>query len=288
VTIHRLERMFPAELEARVAAQPLLLLPIGTIEWHSHHLPVGLDGLVATGLCERLAQATGGVLAPTTWWAVGGVPFPWTVDLPPSLIEPLLAAGFAQFGAMGFRVIVAWTGHFGRDQTAALKRAAATAMADGTLLVLPLTPYDLVSERWTGDHAGIGEASLLWALDEELVRLDAVQADAPLPGVIGDDPRGAASRALGEELIALMVERASALACRLLEASPVERAAFAAAVQASADVLGAINALRATGPASAVPPLMTPTWLAHCQAFSAGDFDAARAHATRRLDDLWA
>ncbi|MGL4651386.1 MAG: creatininase family protein, partial [Caldilineaceae bacterium] len=169
--VSRLEQMFPVDLEGQIARCPLLVLPIGTIEWHSHHLPVGLDGLVAEGIAARLAEATDGVLAPTSYWAVGGVPFPWTLNLPATLIEPLLVEGFNQMGAMGFRLIVALTGHFGRDHTAALKRAACTAMANGVLTVLPLTPYELISDQYSGDHAGPGEASMLAALHPTLVRL---------------------------------------------------------------------------------------------------------------------
>lgn len=288
MTIQRLERMFPAELEAQIQARPLLVLPVGTIEWHSHHLPVGLDGLVAEGVAARIAQTTGGVLAPTSYWAVGGVPFPWTLSLPAALIEPLLVAGFAQLGAMGFRLIVAFTGHFGRDHTAMLKRAAGAVMQAGSLTVLPLTPYELISEQYTGDHAGPGEASMLAALHADLVRLDAVAPDAPLPGVIGDDPRGRASAAWGEALIGDLVARAAALSHRLLAAEPVERDAYRSAMQASAAVLDAINDLRAQQPPVPVPPLMTPLWLAHCTAFAAGDWAAMHSAAQQRLADLWA
>lgn len=54
----------------------------------------------------------------------GGAPYPYTIKLPTSMIGPLLAALFNQFGAMGFRVMVAFTGHFGIEQTLILKQAA--------------------------------------------------------------------------------------------------------------------------------------------------------------------
>jgi len=287
VTLHRLESMFPAELEAQRRARPLLVMPVGTIEWHSHHLPVGLDGLVGAGVAERIAEAAGAVLAPTTWWAVGGVPYPWTLNLPATLIEPLLTALFEQFGAMGFRVIVAFTGHFGRDHTAALKRAACAAMDRSPVTILPLTPYELITEQYTGDHAGPGEASMLWALDPDLVRLDAVPPSDPLPGVIGDDPRGRASQAWGEALVSALATRAAGLAELLLAAADTERATYLAALRASAAVFDAINQLRSAQPPVPVPPLMTPSWLAFCQAFAAADFAAARTHAEQRLTNLW-
>ena len=42
-----LTELFPDEIAAALERAPILLLPLGTIEWHSHHLPLGLDGLVA-------------------------------------------------------------------------------------------------------------------------------------------------------------------------------------------------------------------------------------------------
>ena len=117
-----MSELFPDQIEARLVERPVLVLPIGTIEWHSHHLPVGLDGLVAAGLAHDIADRSDAVLAPVSYWAVGGVPYPYTLNLPVAVIEPLLVAVFEQFAAMGFRVLVAFTGHFGLDQTLALKR----------------------------------------------------------------------------------------------------------------------------------------------------------------------
>ena len=288
MTAYRMERLFPADMAARLAAQPVLVLPIGTLEWHSHHLPLGLDGLVAQGVCDRIADMCDAVLAPTTYWAVGGVPFPYTLDLPGELVEPLLASVFAQFGAMGFRVLVAFTGHFGLNHTLALKRAAWTAMQTSGVTVLPLTEYDPVTDLYQGDHAGPGETSLLWALEPGLVRLDAVPAGAPLEGVIGEDPRGRASRAEGESLCDAIATRTAAAVTAMLAAPATARTEYIAAIYAAVRVLEALHGLRATLPKAAVPPLQTPAYLAHCQALMAGDFVSAREHAERKLADLTA
>src|SRR4051812_48315207 len=102
MSIYRMETLFPDELQARLDTCPVLVLPFGTIEWHSHHLPLGLDGLVAQGLAARVADGVDGVLAPVSYWGAGGVPYPYTLNLPGSIIEPLLDAVFEQFAAMGF------------------------------------------------------------------------------------------------------------------------------------------------------------------------------------------
>jgi len=71
----RLEELFPAELETYLTETPALLIPLGTIEWHGHHLPLGLDVLKADALADAAAEGCGAVVAPPIWLAAGGVPF---------------------------------------------------------------------------------------------------------------------------------------------------------------------------------------------------------------------
>ncbi len=293
MTVYRLETLFPDELTARLRACPILVLPFGTIEWHSYHLPLGLDGLIAEAVGERIADAADAVLCPVSYWAVGGVPYPHTLNLPIAVIEPLLTAVFEQFGAMGFRVIAAFTGHFGLDQTLALKRAALHVMRRSPVTILPLTEYDLTTDSgYLGDHAGVGETSLLWALQPDLVRLDAVPHNQALDGVIGPDPRGgdghnAASVETGAELLAVIVRRAADFALRLLnETDTLQRSAYIEALAAGVRALEKTAQQRAVLPKKDVPSITTAAYLAFCQALQRGDYRAAQAHAERKFADL--
>jgi creatinine amidohydrolase len=287
MAIYRLETLFPNQLQARLEACPLLVLPVGTIEWHSHHLPLGLDGLVAEAICEQTADAVDGVLAPVSYWAVGGVPYPYTLKLPAEVIEPLLVAAFEQFGAMGFRVIVAFTGHFGLDHTLTMKRAALAVMERSPVTILAVTPYDLVTDIYQGDHAGTGETSTLWALRPELVQLDAVPPETPLDGIIGPDPRPDASAEKGQEIIKTTVTRTAEVALKLLQhTSALERQDYIEAVRAGVNVLARTSQQRRMLPKREVPSISTPAYLAHCQAIYQGDYRAARSHAERKFADL--
>lgn len=283
----RLEEMFPSELDRCLAERPLLVMSFGTIEWHSHHLPVGLDGLVANAICERIAERAEAVLAPVSYWAVGGVPYPYTLNLPPALIEPLIVALFEQFGAMGFRVITAFTGHFGLEQTLTLKRAALAVMQRSPVTILPLTEYDLVTDLYLGDHAATGETSLLWALYPELVRLESVPAEMPLDGIIGQDPRTTATAANGHSLLETIVQRSVELSTRiLLQTNALQRIELIEAFRANIRVLEKTVQQRQILPKQAVPPVTTPAYVAFCQALFQGDYRAARAHAERKLASL--
>lgn len=287
MTAYALETLFPREIEARLAENPILVLPFGTIEWHSHHLPVGLDGIVGARLGREIAERADAVLAPTSYWAVGGVPFPHTLNLPIGLVEPLIETVYAQFTGMGFKVVVGFTGHFGLEQTLALKRAALAVMRRSEATILPLTEYDPVTDLYTGDHAGIGEASLLWAERPDLVRLDAVGPAEKLDGVIGEDPRGKASLAYGEQLAAAIGERSAATARRVLaEIGTPKRAAYLAALTAGVEALELTQTLRGRLPKSSVPPIATPDYLDHCAALVAGDYERAETLARAKVESL--
>jgi creatinine amidohydrolase len=60
----QLELLRPHEIRDRLAERAVVYLPLGTIEWHSEHLPVGLDALTAHGVCLRAAALDGGVVYP--------------------------------------------------------------------------------------------------------------------------------------------------------------------------------------------------------------------------------
>lgn len=283
-----LARLHPDELEALLQDVPVAVLPIGTLEWHSHHLPIGLDGIVAEAVGVGVAARLGAALLPTSYWAVGGVPYPFTFRLSPGVVEPLLVAGFETLAEMGFRVVVAFTGHFGLDHTLTLKRAALAVMRRSPVTILAATEYDLVTESYRGDHAGAGETSLLWHLAPELVRTDRLDAEsAALDGVQGEDPRGAADPERGRELFERIVQRTASVAARLLRATPpVARADYVEAVAAAVRVLERTAADRAQRPKSEVPPVTTPAYLDHCRAMARGDYREAREHAERKLADL--
>ena len=76
----RYQEMRPDQLARLVQRSPIAFWPLGLIEHHGWHLPVGLDGLKAEHLCIRVAEVTGGVLFPTMWWGTGGGhgDFMWT------------------------------------------------------------------------------------------------------------------------------------------------------------------------------------------------------------------
>jgi len=62
------ERLRPAQIAERRAAFPVAYLPIGTIEWHGEHNPVGLDTLKIHGLMIECADRIGGLVFPPLYY----------------------------------------------------------------------------------------------------------------------------------------------------------------------------------------------------------------------------
>ena len=52
------------EFRERLAAAPIAYLPLGTLEWHGEHLPIGADGIQSQGFFCRLAGRAGGIVLP--------------------------------------------------------------------------------------------------------------------------------------------------------------------------------------------------------------------------------
>ena len=76
----------PTEFRQRLAQAPIAYLPLGTLEWHGEHLPLGSDGLQSEGFMTRLAERVGGIVLPMLFL---GPDFKQdTSDLKSLLVEP--------------------------------------------------------------------------------------------------------------------------------------------------------------------------------------------------------
>ena len=58
------EELCPAEFQDRLQACPVAYLPLGTLEWHGPHLPLGADGIQSQELFIRTAERIGGIVLP--------------------------------------------------------------------------------------------------------------------------------------------------------------------------------------------------------------------------------
>ena len=229
------EELTPTEFRQRLKEAPIAYLPLGTLEWHGEHLPLGSDGLQAKHFFEILAREVGGIVQPMLSLGPDGMEevdgfeyygmdrgnyikgaryqYPrqqlagsayWVSD---STFYDIINAILKQLARAGFKIVVAH-GHgpstvFVRDHAAEFEEKYAIKI---------LNCWGYRDEEGLGimvDHAAMNETSLVLALRPELVHMEYLPQDTtqwPV-GVGGKDPRLHASADLGRQAISIQKDR---------------------------------------------------------------------------------
>jgi len=193
----RYEFMRPDQIIAAREQAPVAFVPLGPLEWHALHLPIGTDMLHAYTLALHLAQEFGGVVIPPLPLGSETVLEPDRVrdrgfrgdekivgmDFP-GLALPSLYIEESAFGSIvhevvralkrqGFRLIVIVNGHGGKYHLVQLDRIAAEESDPGQVVVLHAFPVD-PQVLPGGGHAEKYETSLIKVVYPETVDLAAL------------------------------------------------------------------------------------------------------------------
>ena len=168
------------EIEAFLKNHSTLYVPVGAMEQHGPHAPIGTDIFLPQEIARRVCVQRGGALvAPPLTYTLSYPHRGFTSEFSLS-IETFMAVvrDLAQsFAKTGFKRIVFLNGHY--DNTYALAYACAQVaekLPAGTR-AFPfnywdgLTPeqFGVMSEGGKGMHAGEAESSMLLAIDPTLV-----------------------------------------------------------------------------------------------------------------------
>jgi creatinine amidohydrolase len=247
----------PTDFRQRISEAPIAYLPLGTLEWHGEHLPLGSDGLQSFEFMKLLAREAGGIvlpmlfLGPDSVRVIDGETY-YGMDhflnqegrkeyyqeqqldgscywVPDELFKSILENSIQQLARAGFKIIVAH-GHGPSTQTV----LRYWEEWEETYDVLIYTAwawnvrgeYDKKASDLAGegigimtDHAARNETSLMMYFYPELVRMDLLPTDtASWPmGVWGVDPRTYASSELGKEAVDYHLERMKEILEKALE-----------------------------------------------------------------------
>ena len=194
--------MRPDELASALADGSPMVLPIGALEWHGPHLPLGLDGLVAEAFSRQLADRANGVVLPTFYTPITTLPHPYSLQMRTSTMQAVLDETIAGLQHAGATRVCLVTGHYAQGHSVELSRAAIRAMNRfGGFLVFAASPLEPLGDEHLLDHAARFEVSQLLAIRPELVRLDLLESlDPRRSAVLGEDP-STASAEEGRELM---------------------------------------------------------------------------------------
>ncbi|WP_254876830.1 creatininase family protein [Verrucosispora sp. NA02020] len=182
------------ELAAVAAAADFAVLPVGAVEWHGPHLPLGTDLILAEGFAAE-SGATGdgprGVLFPAVPYAAcpGQTrPWPGTVAIRPEIAVGYLADVIEGIVAAGFPRLLIVNGHDANMSTARAamewvsgRRQASLLLVNWFQLVTPAETTQIYGELPARGHGGAYETSGVLGFDPDAVRLDAVEDLPPKP-----------------------------------------------------------------------------------------------------------
>jgi creatinine amidohydrolase len=232
------EELTPPEFSARLANCPVAYLPLGTIEWHSNHLPLGSDGLQSQEFFKRLATEAGGIVLPMLFIGpdgydtlIGGKEY-YGMDcgkvfssqctyeiqqltgsaywVPDSTFDIMMNGIMKQLSRAGFKIVVAHghgpsTGYIGKHTREFKDRY--------NLTVLNCWGNDSADLCLQCDHAGANETSIMMYVRPGLVEMRNLPQDTtiwPL-GMLGNDPRTHASRKYGKAIVDFEIHKMAAV-----------------------------------------------------------------------------
>jgi creatinine amidohydrolase len=176
-------------------ARTVAVLPVGAIEAHGPHLPLGTDVVIAeamarSGAARIESQDLSAVLLPPLPFTAApfGAGFAGTLSIAPATVTALLLDLARELTRHGFAALAIANAHLDPAHLAALAEAAARARAER---LLPVACPDLSRRPWAprlteefrsgACHAGRFEGSIVLAARPDLVREPARRGLAPNP-----------------------------------------------------------------------------------------------------------
>jgi len=221
------EEMLPHELAAALEEFPVAYVPVGSLEWHGRHLPLGNDAMKAHAICVCAAQKSGGVVVPPTFWGHMGHWKPGChPGLSPEVVDKLYTQIYEGLVTVGFKVVIGVTGHDVNQQVESLQKGADALAAGGNAAGFAMMEGSLhPDDPDVGmDHAAKWETSYMMFFRPELVDMariaeedlesDEGRAEA---GIGGLDPREHASAKVGETAVEKMADAIGRKAQQLLD-----------------------------------------------------------------------
>ncbi|MGB9759624.1 MAG: creatininase family protein [Thermoproteota archaeon] len=156
------------------------ILPIGTIEPHGTHLPLGTDAIIPEELSLKIAEKTDSIVLPTIYYGVTDslYGYPGSIRIEPEILENLIYDVMKSMIFNGFKEAVVMNGHGGSKQMLAIERACQRIWSDYRTPIIVINWWILarenkITEKYfnkEGGHAATDETSMIMAIDKKLVK----------------------------------------------------------------------------------------------------------------------
>lgn len=176
------------ELDRLIDTDPIVIIPVGSVEQHGPHLPVGVDSIIATEIAYRVAcrisTSYSMIVTPTIWAGLAEHHMGHGGTLTLSLDTFMANIGDICYSLdrRGVRRIVLLNGHGGNS-------AALVALSDKlgsrlSAIVASVTYFELAAKQMgklldhqdSLEHACEVETSIMLAIRPDLVDMDALKS----------------------------------------------------------------------------------------------------------------
>lgn len=167
--------VYARDEEVRVAirndARIKAILPIGSLEQHGKHLPLGTDSIIAEHIAARVAERINAMLLPCIGYGISYEHEPlFNVSISAQTLCMLVEDLCRSLAENGVRRIIILNAHYGNEHALlSCVKELAKKYKDKGMLICSIT-YSLFLEE--PDHAGESETSLMLAIRPDLVRMD--------------------------------------------------------------------------------------------------------------------
>jgi len=198
----RFEEVAGFEVPELASKHPIAVLPLGSLEFHGPHNPIGSDLIIVSGIAERVAARTDGLLFPTlafTQCPAHTAHFPGSISIRPEVMTMYVAEMLRNVLRLGFRKVFLLNGHDGNigPGRGALAQVADESK-DSALLFASwweFLPGDLMKtlgmfQQANGGHGHGGplETSTVAAFRPDLIHLDKAKDLPEPPDLSGGTP----------------------------------------------------------------------------------------------------
>ena len=195
-----MDRLTWMEYQERVRDdQAPVFLPVGALEQHGPHLPLGTDAILSAAVAQGVAGVTSGLVAPALAYGYksqpkcgGGQHFPGTTSLDAMTLAHTVRDTVREFARHGVKKLVIVNGHYENQWfliegiDLAMRELGKTPLTIMRLeywdFFTPATLAKAFPQGFPGyalEHAAVLETSMMLHYHPELVRLDRIPNDPP-------------------------------------------------------------------------------------------------------------
>ncbi|NNF14353.1 MAG: creatininase family protein [Gemmatimonadetes bacterium] len=193
MAVHRFAEMTWEEVRDATEPGAVAILPVGAVEAHGPHLPVGTDVIIAEGMARACAEslsadARQAFILPPVWYTAAPFArnFPGTVAVDADTVSALVLQIASSLKEQAIETLAVANAHLDPSHLGSLYDAAGGAPSGVRVVFLDLTRRR-VAERLTDEfrtgacHAGRFEGSIVRAEAPELFREEMAAGLEPNP-----------------------------------------------------------------------------------------------------------